>query len=146
MKIVVAGTGYVGLSNAVLLAQNHEVVALDIDPVKVDKVNNRISPIEDTEIEDFFANKDLNLTATLDRESAYAGATFAIVATPTDYDERTNYFNTSSVESVIADALKFNPDISIVIRSTIPVGFTERIRGQYPDRTIIFAPEFLREG
>lgn len=146
MKIVVAGTGYVGLSNAVLLAQHHEVVALDIDPVKVDKVNDRISPIEDAEIEDFFASRDLNLTATLDREAAYAGATFAIVATPTDYDERTNYFNTSSVEAVIADALKLNPDISVVIRSTIPVGFTERVRSQYPDRKIIFAPEFLREG
>ena len=146
MKIVVAGTGYVGMSNAVLLAQHHEVVALDIDPVKVDKVNNRVSPIEDAEIEDFFATKELNLTATLDRESAYAGADFVIVATPTDYDERSNYFNTSSVETVIADALQFDPNISVVIRSTIPVGFTERIRAQYPDRTIIFAPEFLREG
>jgi UDPglucose 6-dehydrogenase len=146
MKIVVAGTGYVGMSNAVLLAQNHEVVALDIDPTKVEKVNNRISPIEDAEIEDFFATKDLNLTATLDRESAYAGASFVIVATPTDYDERTNYFNTDSVEAVIADALKFNPDITVVVRSTIPVGFTERVRANHPDGTIIFAPEFLREG
>src|SRR5690348_4726397 len=122
MKIVVAGTGYVGMSNAVLLAQHHEVVALDIDPSKVEKVNNRVSPIEDADIVDFFANKDLNLTATLDRESAYAGADFAIVATPTDYDERSNYFNTSSVEAVISDALEFNQDIKVVIRSTIPVG------------------------
>ncbi|HUQ00742.1 MAG TPA: nucleotide sugar dehydrogenase [Aeromicrobium sp.] len=146
MKIVVAGTGYVGMSNAVLLSQNHEVVALDIDPAKVEKVNNRISPIEDPEIEDFFANKELKLTATLDRESAYAGASFVIVATPTDYDERTNYFNTESVEAVIADALQFNPEINVVVRSTIPVGFTERVRAKHPGRTIIFAPEFLREG
>ncbi|MFL6088772.1 MAG: nucleotide sugar dehydrogenase [Aeromicrobium sp.] len=146
MKIVVAGTGYVGMSNAVLLAQHHEVVALDIDPAKVEKVNNRISPIEDVDIDDFFANKDLNLTATLDREAAYAGADFVIVATPTDYDERSNYFNTDSVEAVIADALQFNPAIKVVVRSTIPVGFTERLRAAHPDGTIIFAPEFLREG
>jgi UDPglucose 6-dehydrogenase len=146
MKIVVAGTGYVGLSNAVLLAQHHDVVALDIDAAKVDKVNNRISPIEDPEIEDFFASRDLNLTATLDPEAAYAGADFVIVATPTDYDDRTDYFNTDSVESVIAHALKVNPDVTVVVRSTIPVGFTARMRAQHPGASIIFAPEFLREG
>lgn len=146
MKIVVAGTGYVGLSNAVLLAQHHDVVALDIDATKVDKVNNRVSPIEDPEIEDFFASRDLSLTATLDPEAAYAGADFVIVATPTDYDERTDYFNTDSVETVIAAALAVNPDVTVVIRSTIPVGFTARMRAQHPGSAIIFAPEFLREG
>jgi UDPglucose 6-dehydrogenase len=146
MKIVVAGTGYVGLSNAVLLAQHHEVVALDIDAAKVEKVNNRVSPIEDPEIEDFFASRDLNLTATLDADAAYAGADFVIVATPTDYDERSDYFNTDSVESVIKNALQVNPDVAVVIRSTIPVGFTARMRSQNPGSTILFAPEFLREG
>lgn len=146
MKIVVAGTGYVGLSNAVLLAQHHDVVALDIDAAKVEKVNNRVSPIEDPEIEDFFATRDLKLTATVDAEAAYRDADFVIVATPTDYDERTDYFNTSSVESVIAAALAVNPDVTVVIRSTIPVGFTARMRGQHPGAAIIFAPEFLREG
>ena len=146
MKIVVAGTGYVGMSNAVLLAQNHDVVALDIDAAKVEKVNNRISPIEDAEIDEFFATKDLSLTATLDRAEAYADASFVIVATPTDYDERTNYFNTESVEAVIADALEHNPDVKVVVRSTIPVGFTERVRAKHPGGTILFAPEFLREG
>ena len=146
MKIVVAGTGYVGLSNAVLLAQHHEVVALDIDAAKVEKVNNRVSPIEDPEIEDFFASRDLNLTATLDADAAYAGADFVIVATPTDYDERSDYFNTDSVESVITNALQVNPDVAVVIRSTIPVGFTARMRSQNPGSTILFAPEFLREG
>jgi len=146
MKIVVAGTGYVGLSNAVLLAQHHDVVALDIDAAKVDKVNHRISPIEDPEIEEFFASRELKLTATLDAEAAYAGADFVIVATPTDYDERSDYFNTDSVESVIAAALGVNPDVTVVIRSTIPVGFTARMREQHPGASIIFAPEFLREG
>jgi UDPglucose 6-dehydrogenase len=146
MKIVVAGTGYVGVSNAVLLAHHHEVVALDIDATKVDKVNSRVSPIEDPEIEEFFASRDLTLTATLDAESAYAGADFVIVATPTDYDERTDYFNTNSVESVISAALRVNPDVTVVIRSTIPVGFTARMRAQHPGASIIFAPEFLREG
>jgi UDPglucose 6-dehydrogenase len=146
MKIVVAGTGYVGLSNAVLLAQHHDVVALDIDAAKVDKVNNRVSPIEDPEIEEFFASRELKLTATLDAEAAYAGADFVIVATPTDYDERSDYFNTDSVESVIAAALRVNPDVTVVIRSTIPVGFTARMREQHPGASIIFAPEFLREG
>jgi UDPglucose 6-dehydrogenase len=143
---VVAGTGYVGLSNAVLLAQHHDVVALDIDAAKVDKVNHRISPIEDPEIEEFFASRDLKLTATLDAEAAYSGADFVIVATPTDYDERSDYFNTDSVESVIAAALGVNPDVTVVIRSTIPVGFTARMREQHPGASIIFAPEFLREG
>ena len=146
MKIVVAGTGYVGLSNAVLLAQHHDVVALDIDAAKVDKVNNRVSPIEDPEIEDFFASRDLSLTATLDAEAAYTGADFDIVATPTDYDERTDYFNTDSVETVIAAALATNPGVTVVIRSTIPVGFTARMRAQHPGAAVIFAPEFLREG
>ena len=146
MKIVVAGTGYVGLSNAVLLAQHHDVVALDIDAAKVDKVNQRVSPIEDPEIEEFFASRDLNLTATLDAEAAYAGADFVIVATPTDYDERSDYFNTDSVESVITAALGVNPDVTVVIRSTIPVGFTARMRAKHPGASIIFAPEFLREG
>jgi UDPglucose 6-dehydrogenase len=146
MKIVVAGTGYVGLSNAVLLAQHHDVVALDIDAAKVDKVNNRVSPIEDPEIEEFFASRELKLTATLDAEAAYAGADFVIVATPTDYDERSDYFNTDSVESVIAAALSVIPDVTVVIRSTIPVGFTARMREKHPGASIIFAPEFLREG
>ena len=146
MKIVVVGTGYVGLSNAVLLAQHHETVALDIDQAKVDKVNRRESPIEDAEIEDFFVNRDLTLEATTDAESAYSDARFVVVATPTDYDERTNYFNTDSVEAVIADALRVNPEAFIVIRSTIPVGFTERVRSRHGGATIVFAPEFLREG
>jgi UDPglucose 6-dehydrogenase len=146
MKIVVAGTGYVGLSNAVLLAQHHDVVALDIDAAKVEKVNNRVSPIEDPEIEDFFATRDLNLTATLDADTAYTGADFVIVATPTDYDERSDYFNTDSVETVIKNALSVNPGVTVVIRSTIPVGFTARMRAQHPGAAIIFAPEFLREG
>jgi UDPglucose 6-dehydrogenase len=146
MKIAVAGTGYVGLSNAVLLARHHEVVAVDIDPEKVDLVNRRESPIEDADIERFFAGEELNLTATTDFASAYTGADFVIVATPTDYDEQTNYFNTGSVEAVIADVERTNPDAAVVIRSTIPVGFTERMRSEHPDLTIIFTPEFLREG
>ena len=146
MKIAVAGTGYVGLSNAVLLAQHHEVVAVDIDQAKVDKVNARISPIEDTELEDYLAHRQLGLTATTDKAAAYRDASFVIVATPTNYDEATNYFDTSTVESVIADVLAVNPDAAIVIKSTIPVGFTARVSRQHPDATIIFSPEFLREG
>jgi UDPglucose 6-dehydrogenase len=146
MKIAVAGTGYVGLSNAVLLARHHDVVALDIDEKKVDLVNRRESPIEDADIERFFAGDELSLTATADAADAYADAAFVIVATPTDYDEKTNYFNTRSVEAVIADVERLNPSAAVVVRSTIPVGFTERMRAKHPGLTIIFAPEFLREG
>ncbi|BBH17076.1 UDP-glucose 6-dehydrogenase [Nocardioides baekrokdamisoli] len=146
MKIAIAGTGYVGLSNAVILAQHHDVVALDLDPDKVAKVNNRVSPIVDHELEEYLATKPLSLTATTDPREAYAGATFVVVATPTNYDERTNYFDTRSVESVTAAALEINPDASIVIKSTVPVGFTARLRESHPGASIIFSPEFLREG
>jgi UDPglucose 6-dehydrogenase len=136
----------VGLSNAVILAQHHEVWALDLDPVKVDKVNSRVSPIEDAEIEDYLATRELSLTATLDKHAAYDGASFVVIATPTDYDERTNYFNTRSVESVIDDVIAINPTATMVIKSTVPVGFTKRIREEHPGASIMFSPEFLREG
>ena len=146
MKIAVVGTGYVGISNAILLAQRNEVVALDIDAHKVDLINARQSPIVDPEIEDYLANKPLNLASTTDKQTAYSGADFVIVATPTDYDPDTNYFNTGSVESVIADALELAPGALIVVKSTVPVGFTERMRAEYGSNDIVFSPEFLREG
>ncbi|WP_344202394.1 nucleotide sugar dehydrogenase [Aeromicrobium alkaliterrae] len=146
MKIAVVGTGYVGLSNAVILAQHHEVVAVDIDAAKVDQINRRESPIEDVELEQYLVEKPLDLTATLDAEAAYAGADFVVVATPTDYDTKTNYFNTRSVEGVVRAVAAANPAAVVVIKSTVPVGFTARLREEHPGLTIIFSPEFLREG
>lgn len=146
MKIAVAGTGYVGLSMAVLLAQHNEVVAVDVIPEKVEKLNAKKSPIVDAEIEDYLANKKLNLVATTDGDSAYKDAEFVIVSTPTNYDPSRNYFDTSSVESVIAQVVEANPDAVIIVKSTVPVGFTEKARRDFHCDNILFSPEFLREG
>ena len=146
MKIAVAGTGYVGLSIAVLFAQKHEVFALDVIEEKVDLINKRISPIGDDDIERFFAEKELNLTATLSPKEAYVGAKYVVISTPTDYDEEKNSFDTSSVEKVIEDVLKINPDATMMIKSTVPVGYTEKMRAKYQTDKLIFSPEFLREG
>src|SRR5690625_736973 len=146
MKLAVAGTGYVGLSNAVLLAQHNEVVALDIIEDKVELINNKKSPIEDEEISRFLQHKELNLTATTNPEVAFTDAQFVIIATPTNYDEEQDYFDTSSVESVIKSVLDINPEATMVIKSTIPVGYTKEIKKKFNTDNIVFSPEFLREG
>ncbi|MDN4174522.1 nucleotide sugar dehydrogenase [Nocardioides sp. SOB77] len=146
MKIAIAGLGYVGLSNAVILAQHHEVRALDLDEERVAMVNRRESPLEDPELEDYLVTRELDLVATVDKRAAYNGVDLVVVATPTDYDERTNYFNTRSVESVVADVLELAPSAAVVIKSTVPVGFTADLRERHRGACIIFSPEFLREG
>ena len=146
MNITIVGTGYVGLSNAVLLAQHNEVVALDIDPKRVEKLNNKKSTIQDAEIEKYIKEKPLKLRATLNKQDAYKKAQFVIIATPTDYNEVNNYFNTETIETVIDDVMKLNPKAVMVIKSTIPVGFVEKIRQKKQNNNIFFSPEFLREG